>query len=144
MTLANIIALIALYLVGGGWAVVGGVVLYGAYSFGHEVGRQSRDGDVSNAYQEGKARADEWWETIGIRMAHDTRPPEEPKPKRKPRPRITPHWRLLGLKPWATAEQITAAYRKLAMKWHPDHGGSDQKMQELNRAREQALRETKA
>ncbi|MBD2435130.1 DnaJ domain-containing protein [Fischerella sp. FACHB-380] len=35
-------------------------------------------------------------------------------------------------------ETIKSAYRKLARKYHPDNGGNEEKMAELNRAYEQA------
>ena len=35
------------------------------------------------------------------------------------------HYQALGLPPQATAEEIKAAYRRLANRWHPDkHGGT--------------------
>lgn len=40
-----------------------------------------------------------------------------------------------------TAEQIKAAHRDIAKTLHPDAGGSDEKMAELNRARDEALKE---
>ncbi len=59
-------------------------------------------------------------------------------------------WReVLGIPPRhprgedVTREHIEAAYRRLARTRHPDAGGSDDAMAELNRAREQALAELK-
>eukprot|EP00756_Hemistasia_phaeocysticola_P005633 Hpha_TRINITY_DN13430_c0_g1::TRINITY_DN13430_c0_g1_i1::g.131076::m.131076 len=49
-------------------------------------------------------------------------------------------WTLLGLRPGASQKKIRQAYIKLARQAHPDHGGSDMKMQELNAAYEQVLR----
>lgn len=44
---------------------------------------------------------------------------------------------LLGLKPDATAEQIKKAYRRLAMRLHPDKvGGSRIRFQEIMLARD--------
>ncbi|WP_197535667.1 J domain-containing protein [Sphingobium sp. SYK-6] len=48
-------------------------------------------------------------------------------------------WQVLGVPVSATREQINAAYRSLAMKAHPDQGGSDAAMARLNAAREQGL-----
>jgi len=54
-----------------------------------------------------------------------------------------PHWRDVleyGNSP-PTREAIDRHYRILAQDAHPDKGGSNERMVELNRAREQALRE---
>ena len=50
-------------------------------------------------------------------------------------------WETLGLKPGASADQITAAYRAKARAAHPDAGGSTAAMAELNQARDAALKE---
>lgn len=56
-----------------------------------------------------------------------------------------PHWSsVLGLKPNARREEIDAAYRRLASQRHPDVGGSDTAMAELNLARDRALKECAA
>lgn len=49
-------------------------------------------------------------------------------------------WAVLGIKAEATPSQINEAYRRLARERHPDQGGSDDAMAELNMARDQALR----
>lgn len=54
-----------------------------------------------------------------------------PKTQRDP-------WEVLGLRPGAPAALIDAAYKTLANTAHPDKGGSDAAMQELNDARERA------
>jgi hypothetical protein len=41
---------------------------------------------------------------------------------------------VLGLPPTATPAEVAAAYRRLAKQWHPDRGGGDQRMAELNAA----------
>lgn len=52
------------------------------------------------------------------------------------------HWSdVLGVSTNAPADVIQAAYRDLARKCHPDHGGSEPAMSELNRARDEALKE---
>lgn len=55
-------------------------------------------------------------------------------------------WReVLGFAPGATADELSieAFYRQKAKKAHPDAGGSDAEMAELNRARDEALKETR-
>lgn len=49
-------------------------------------------------------------------------------------------WDILGLQPGASADAVEGAFRKLAMKHHPDQGGSTSAMADLNRARLEALR----
>lgn len=52
------------------------------------------------------------------------------------------NWRaVLNLDHTATRSDINQRYRTLARERHPDHGGSDLAMAELNAAREAALRE---
>jgi hypothetical protein len=48
-------------------------------------------------------------------------------------------WNILGLGPGARVPDIKEAYRRKAMTLHPDQGGSDAAMAELNRARDEAL-----
>lgn len=48
-------------------------------------------------------------------------------------------WDILGLKPGASAADISAAYRSKARTAHPDAGGSEAAMAELNRARDEAM-----
>lgn len=48
-------------------------------------------------------------------------------------------WEVLGLRPDASVQQIEAMFRLLAQTAHPDHGGTDAAMEELNRARARAL-----
>jgi curved DNA-binding protein CbpA len=51
-------------------------------------------------------------------------------------------WKILGLKPGATAAEIKETYRDLVKVWHPDRFGSDvrlrlkaeQKLQQINDA----------
>ncbi len=49
-------------------------------------------------------------------------------------------WEVLGLKPGASREEITKAYRAKAMQCHSDHGGTDDQMARLNVARDDLLR----
>jgi hypothetical protein len=51
-------------------------------------------------------------------------------------------WReVLRLNGAATLAEVNAAYRLLAAVYHPDRGGTDAKMAELNAARDEALQE---
>jgi len=55
-----------------------------------------------------------------------------------------PHdpWAILGVPRGADRKSIEEAFRILALKHHPDRGGSSTRMSEINRAREEALRGT--
>jgi hypothetical protein len=51
-------------------------------------------------------------------------------------------WReVLGLMGQVNAEQVSNAYRELARRFHPDIGGTEGQMRELNAARDAALKE---
>jgi hypothetical protein len=54
------------------------------------------------------------------------------------------HWRNVFGTGVHTREQLQDVYRRLASAYHPDRGGDQHKMAELNAAREQALRELRA
>lgn len=54
-------------------------------------------------------------------------------------------WRdVLGLRDAVSRDEVQRAYRELARQRHPDFGGTDAAMAELNAAREAALREVAA
>ena len=47
---------------------------------------------------------------------------------------------VLGVAPTATLAEVRAARRRLALQLHPDRGGDAERMQEVNRAFDQAVR----
>lgn len=53
-------------------------------------------------------------------------------------------WKTLELKPTKDKQQIERAWRKLASKYHPDHGGDEEKFKQLRSAYEQALVKSKS
>jgi hypothetical protein len=53
-------------------------------------------------------------------------------------------WQVLGVHSRATRNEIDAAYRALAMKHHPDRGGSDHEMARVNAARDQGYQTERA
>lgn len=54
------------------------------------------------------------------------------------------HWKVLGIEQGASEERLSARYRELARKLHPDHGGTDAQMAKVNQAYSDALREVRA
>lgn len=53
-------------------------------------------------------------------------------------------WEVLGLRPGASSDLVQAAYKTAAKTLHPDAGGSDEAMAELNAARDRALAEARS
>jgi len=53
----------------------------------------------------------------------------------------TSWWVILGVAPNASCDEIEAAYRRLAMKHHPDRGGDPHEMARINAARDVGLQE---
>ena len=47
-------------------------------------------------------------------------------------------WQVLGVAKDAKPEEIKAAYRKLAAEHHPDKGGDQARMAEINKAYEES------
>lgn len=64
------------------------------------------------------------------------KPEPEPKPEPKPQPQTGPRmwYVVLGVSPSATPDDVDEAYRKLARKHHPDRGGDEATMKEINNA----------
>jgi hypothetical protein len=58
-----------------------------------------------------------------------------------PAPNSKPWWDVLGVPATAPLADIESAYRKLAAERHPDKGGSDAMMADLNAARDAARKE---
>ena len=57
-----------------------------------------------------------------------------------PGPAPRPWWKVLGCEHGAARQEIEAAYRAAAMRAHPDKGGSNAAMAEINAARDEGLR----
>lgn len=150
---------IALVVIANGWlsttvlAVLGVLVVgFICLVVGFSLGETSAKGEERNnrviyenaAYNKGFEDACMQAGAIGaeilLRRYGRQQAPPRPKPKRPPTP-----WYLktLGLKRGATAAAIKAAYFRAAKRAHPDVGGSDEAMQELNRARDAAMNEAK-
>lgn len=56
-------------------------------------------------------------------------------------PSHRPWFDVLGLKPDATKSGVMRAHRRLSLDRHPDRGGNNADMADINRARDEALRE---
>jgi hypothetical protein len=70
------------------------------------------------------------WQTSSDRTRE--KPPEPPPAK--PKPKAVDPYVTLHLLPSAPPEVVKAVYKVLAMKHHPDHGGSEETMKRLNEA----------
>jgi hypothetical protein len=64
----------------------------------------------------------------------DADPEAEWTPPPPPRPKPVDPYKTLHLLPSAPPEVVKAAYKALAMKLHPDHGGDTEAMQRINDA----------
>lgn len=62
-----------------------------------------------------------------------------------PRPTTTQSsiWHVLGMMPTTDKSKVLAAYRRMAMVYHPDHGGDSKAFQTLSDARDKALAKCK-
>ena len=54
--------------------------------------------------------------------------------------RIINHYHTLGLQNCSSLEEIKRAYRKLALRFHPDRGGNEEKMKAVNLAYEYLIK----
>ncbi len=127
------------------WIVAACAAGTATFSLGHTLGgdyaRASLSGRLEEAESDVKEAYQRGWKQ-GFEDGRKDRAPPKPKAKAKPKAKkVAPHWVILGLQPWASEGEITSAFRRLAMKFHPDHGGTSEQMMELNRAREAALKE---
>jgi preprotein translocase subunit Sec63 len=58
----------------------------------------------------------------------------------KARNQVQEWWDVLGVSRTATKDEINKAFKRKARQAHPDVGGSDDEMKEINQAREEGLR----
>ena len=79
-------------------------------------------------------------DTYGYRQQKPKPPPRQAPPPRQQQPdeEEPDHYATLGLTPNATAPEVTKAYRKLAMQYHPDRNkeADSQIMKNINHAYE--------
>lgn len=78
---------------------------------------------------------------LGARSRRDfpRMPHPKPGPEREDRLTLAEARSTLGVGQGATVEEIKAAYARLMLKAHPDHGGSDGLAAQLNAARDRLL-----
>ena len=77
----------------------------------------------------------------GGAIAHDGASRNRSAPPARPAPPTVSCWDVLGLQDTATEDEIKSAHRRLAMKVHPDQGGTKDLIRRVNRARDIALRQ---
>jgi len=78
--------------------------------------------------------------TICTQCVHESMPHldlEDPQPPQSGDewPYKEKAWKVLGVSPFASADEIKSAYKHLAAKAHPDHGGNPEEMKKLNAAK---------
>lgn len=76
-----------------------------------------------------------WWPAVvrGLRQLRGEDVPEEPQPRGGDLD-IDMCYKVLGVSPTASWDDIQRAYRVKAQRHHPDHGGDDDIMKALNEA----------
>jgi hypothetical protein len=77
------------------------------------------------------------------RQEREEKREQEEKPKQESIIDLSKYYKILGLKPGATKEKIKARFRELALKYHSDRGGSDDKLKEVIEAKEILLKNKK-
>ncbi len=77
------------------------------------------------------------------RQEREEKREQEEKPKQESIIDLSKYYKILGLKPGATKEKIKARFRELALKYHSDRGGSDNKLKEVIEAKEILLKNKK-
>jgi len=74
-------------------------------------------------------------EAYGHRQQHKPKPPPRQEPPQQPtRHPHEHHYATLGLTSNATPAEVTKAFRKLALIYHPDKGGDPEEFKKINNA----------
>lgn len=97
----------------------------------HAVAALMEEREALRAQASSRRRGPEPEPDAGARQAHRPAPPPDARP--------AAWWEVLGVTPDADADAVKAAYRSLARTRHPDMGGTNDAMAELNDARDQGL-----